>query len=216
MTFPPKINKRVPTEVNLHHVKFGLKGYAIRNPTNGLREGYFRSQKPFIRIFDQEFNLKRNLLINYRQDGDDFSTFWGFKYHPEERIIHCGLDAVILTVDCGSQEHYVDIVTSPPPRRDYETRFLAAVAESLTQKVDEVESATPIDPKKSFSNFNLKTYPKDFQDVFRIAIKENRAFSVKEVYVSVCLEHLGVRAGGGTSNPGYLAEEVGGGAYHRR
>ena len=110
----------------------------------------------------------------------------------------------------------MDIVTSPPPRRNYETRFLSAVAESLTQKVEEVESALPVDQKTSFGNFKLRTYPEEFQDAFRIAIKESRAFSLKEVYVSICLENLGVRAGGGTSNPGYSAEEVGGGAYHRR
>lgn len=216
MTFPPLIKKRPPKEVKLYYIEFRLKGYAFQDPSSSMREGYFRSQKPSFRIFDPEFNLKRELLINYLKGGYNYSTLWGFKYFPEQRIIHCGLDSVILTVDHNNREHYGDIVTSPPPRRGYETKFLSAVAESLTQKIDEVGNTSPLSSTAWFNWSGIKTFPKDFQDAFRIAIKENRAFSVKEVYVSVCLEHLGVRAGGGISNPGYLAEEVGGGAYHRR
>ncbi|HLD71968.1 MAG TPA: hypothetical protein VJA23_00125 [Candidatus Nanoarchaeia archaeon] len=215
MTFPFPINKRPPKEVKLHFIEFRLKGYAIQDQISGLRGGYFRSQKPSLRIFDPEFNRKREILINYLEGGNNYSTLWGFKYHPGERIIHCGLDSVVLTVNYSDQRQCGDIVTQSSPRRSYETKFLSAVAESLTQKVDEVGNTPPLSSKSWFNWSGIKTYPKDFQDTFGIALKEDRAFSIKEVYVSICLEHLGVKAGKGNNNPSYLAEEVGGGACRR-
>lgn len=216
MTFPFIIKKRPPKEVKLHFIKFRLKGYAIKNSVNAIIEGYFRSLRDSISIFDSELNRKRELLINYRDHGDDYSTFWGFKYIPEERIIHCGLDDVILTVDHSSQSRYVDIITPSSPRKSYETKFLSTVAESIAQKVSEVESTLPIPPKSCTNNFNINTFPDYFQDTFKVAIKEGRAFSFKEVYVSICFEHLGIKAGKSASDLGYSATEVCGGCYHQR
>lgn len=196
-------------------VKFRLKGYALRNPKNGMTEGYFRSLKDSIPIFDPGSNRKISLLINYRSQGDDYYHLWGFKYRPGERVIHCGLEEVVLTVDHSGQEKCVDIVTPPPPRKSYETKFLSTVAGSIAQKVAEVESNLPLPSKSLPSNFNLVGFPEEFQDEFRIGIKESRAFSFKEIYVSVNLRELGVMAKG-VSNPGYSAVEVCGGCYHRR
>lgn len=217
MTFVLSTKKRPPKEVKLHQIQLQLKGYALEYPLDCTKEGYFYSHKKSLHIFDPKFNVSRELRINYRESGDDYFTLWGFRFVPGERILRCGLDSLILIQDHGGQRYFIDIVANPPQRREYETRFFSAVAESLTQKVGEVNNTSPLDPKSHFGGIKpLQFYPKEFQDAFRIAIRESKAFSIPKVYVTVCLEQLGVRPGRETRNSTYTPIDICRGALHPR